>query len=175
MQIAKNTTVLTKKDIKKMQYLALLKSSWVVAIFAVVFVLLAFRVIDGKFVFESIFFAVLGAITIPLYFLIVIILMEKQNKRLPQKTIYEYEITDSEIIASANDGTTNEKLSIKIENITKFQSDKKYFTMMVDKNISLLMDKSGFELEEDASQVENLIKLKSKAFAKKRAKQQKLK
>ena len=72
MQIAKNTTIVTKKDIKKMQYLALLKSSWIVAIFAVVFVLLAFRIVDGKFVFESVFFAVLGAITIPLYLIIVI-------------------------------------------------------------------------------------------------------
>lgn len=170
MQIAKNTTVLTKKDIKKMQYLALLKSSWIVAIFAVVFVLLAFRVVDGKFVFESVFFVVLGAITLPIYFIIVIILMEKQNKRLPQKTTYTYVITENEISATADDGSNNETISVKIENITKFQADKKYFTIIADKNISMLMAKSGFEKPEDAQQVENLIKLKAKAFAKKRAK-----
>lgn len=170
MQIAKNTTVLTKKDIKKMQYLALLKSSWIVAIFAVVFVLLAFRIVDGKFVFESVFFVVLGAITLPIYFIIVIILMEKQNKRLPQKTTYSYVITENEISATADDGSNNETISVKIENITKFQADKKYFTIIADKNISMLMAKSGFEKPEDAQQVENLIKLKAKAFAKKRAK-----
>lgn len=170
MQIAKNTTVLTKKDIKKMQYLALLKSSWIVAIFAVVFVLLAFRVVDGKFVFESVFFVVLGAITLPVYFIIVIILMEKQNKRLPQKTTYTYVITENEISATADDGSNNETISVKIENITKFQADKKYFTIIADKNISMLMAKSGFEKPEDAQQVENLIKLKARAFAKKRAK-----
>ncbi len=170
MQIAKNTTVLTKKDIKKMQYLALLKSSWIVAIFAVVFVLLAFRIVDGKFVFESVFFVVLGAITLPIYFIIVIILMEKQNKRLPQKTTYTYVITENEISATADDGSNNETISVKIENITKFQADKKYFTIIADKNISMLMAKSGFEKPEDAQQVENLIKLKAKAFAKKRAK-----
>lgn len=170
MQIAKNTTVLTKKDIKKMQYLALLKSSWIVAIFAVVFVLLAFRVVDGKFVFESVFFVVLGAITLPVYFIIVIILMEKQNKRLPQKTTYTYVITENEISATADDGSNNETISVKIENITKFQADKKYFTIIADKNISMLMAKSGFEKPEDAQQVENLIKLKAKAFAKKGAK-----
>ena len=145
MQIAKNTTVLTKKDIKKMQYLALLKSSWIVAIFAVVFVLLAFRIVDGKFVFESVFFVVLGAITLPVYFIIVIILMEKQNKRLPQKTTYSYVITENEISATADDGSNNETISVKIENITKFQADKKYFTIIADKNISMLMAKSGFE------------------------------
>lgn len=170
MQIAKNTTVLTKKDIKKMQYLALLKSSWIVAIFAVVFVLLAFRIVDGKFVFESVFFVVLGAITLPIYFIIVIILMEKQNKRLPQKTTYTYVITENEISATADDGSNNETISVKIENITKFQADKKYFTIIADKNISMLMAKSGFEKPEDAQQVENLIKLKAKAFAKKGAK-----
>lgn len=170
MQIAKNTTVLTKKDIKKMQYLALLKSSWIVAIFAIVFVLLAFRVVDGKFVFESVFFVVLGAITLPVYFIIVIILMEKQNKRLPQKTTYTYVITENEISATADDGSNNETISVKIENITKFQADKKYFTIIADKNISMLMAKSGFEKPEDAQQVENLIKLKAKAFAKKGAK-----
>lgn len=170
MQIAKNTTVLTKKDIKKMQYLALLKSSWIVAIFAVVFVLLAFRVVDGKFVFESVFFVVLGAITLPVYFIIVIILMEKQNKRLPQKTTYTYVITENEISATADDGSNNETISVKIENITKFQADKKYFTIIADKNISMLMAKSGFEKPEDAQQVENLIKLKARVFAKKRAK-----
>lgn len=170
MQIAKNTTVLTKKDIKKMQYLALLKSSWIVAIFAVVFVLLAFRIVDGKFVFESVFFVVLGAITLPIYFIIVIILMEKQNKRLPQKTTYTYVITENEISATADDGSNNETISVKIENITKFQADKKYFTIIADKNISMLMAKSGFEKPEDAQQVENLIKLKAKAFAKKKAK-----
>ncbi len=170
MQIAKNTTVLTKKDIKKMQYLALLKSSWIVAIFAVVFVLLAFRVVDGKFVFESVFFVVLGAITLPVYFIIVIILMEKQNKRLPQKTTYSYVITEKEISATADDGSNNEAISVKIENITKFQADKKYFTIIADKNISMLMAKSGFEKPEDAQQVENLIKLKARVFAKKKAK-----
>lgn len=170
MQIAKNTTVLTKKDIKKMQYLALLKSSWIVAIFAIVFVLLAFRVVDGKFVFESVFFVVLGAITLPVYFIIVIILMEKQNKRLPQKTTYTYVITENEISATADDGSNNEAISVKIENITKFQADKKYFTIIADKNISMLMAKSGFEKPEDTQQVENLIKLKAKAFAKKGAK-----
>lgn len=170
MQIAKNTTVLTKKDIKKMQYLALLKSSWIVAIFAIVFVLLAFRVVDGKFVFESVFFVVLGAITLPIYFIIVIILMEKQNKRLPQKTTYSYVITENEISATADDGSNNETISVKIENITKFQADKKYFTIIADKNISMLMAKSGFEKPEDAQQVENLIKLKARVFAKKRAK-----
>lgn len=170
MQIAKNTTVLTKKDIKKMQYLALLKSSWIVAIFAIVFVLLAFRVVDGKFVFESVFFVVLGAITLPVYFIIVIILMEKQNKRLPQKTTYTYVITENEISATADDGSNNETISVKIENITKFQADKKYFTIIADKNISMLMAKSGFEKPEDAQQVENLIKLKARVFAKKRAK-----
>lgn len=170
MQIAKNTTVLTKKDIKKMQYLALLKSSWIVAIFAVVFVLLAFRIVDGKFVFESVFFVVLGAITLPVYFIIVIILMEKQNKRLPQKTTYTYVITENEISATADDGSNNETISVKIENITKFQADKKYFTIIADKNISMLMAKSGFEKPEDAQQVENLIKLKARVFAKKRAK-----
>lgn len=170
MQIAKNTTVLTKKDIKKMQYLALLKSSWIVAIFAVVFVLLAFRIVDGKFVFESVFFVVLGAITLPVYFIIVIILMEKQNKRLPQKTTYSYVITENEISATADDGSNNETISVKIENITKFQADKKYFTIIADKNISMLMAKSGFEKPEDAQQVENLIKLKARVFAKKRAK-----
>lgn len=170
MQIAKNTTVLTKKDIKKMQYLALLKSSWIVAIFAIVFVLLAFRIVDGKFVFESVFFVVLGAITLPVYFIIVIILMEKQNKRLPQKTTYTYVITENEISATADDGSNNETISVKIENITKFQADKKYFTIIADKNISMLMAKSGFEKPEDAQQVENLIKLKARVFAKKRAK-----
>ena len=170
MQIAKNTTVLTKKDIKKMQYLALLKSSWIVAIFAVVFVLLALRIVDGKFVFESVFFVVLGAITLPIYFIIVIILMEKQNKRLPQKTTYTYVITENEISATADDGSNNETISVKIENITKFQADKKYFTIIADKNISMLMAKSGFEKPEDAQQVENLIKLKARVFAKKRAK-----
>ena len=167
MQIAKNTTIITKNDIKKVQYISLLKSSWIIAIFAVVFVLLAFRVVDGKFVFESVFFAVLGAVSIPLYFAVVILLMNKQNKKLPAKTVYDYQITDNELSASANDGAHNETLTVKLDKILKFSQSKKYITIFVDKNTSLILDKNGFENDDQVAKTINLLNLKTKKPSKK--------
>lgn len=160
MQIAKNKTVLTKKDVVTAQNLSLLKSSWLVAIFAVVLVLMAFRIRNGQFVFESIFFAVVGAATLPVYFLVVKLLMMKQNKKLPQMTVFEYIFTDEGIIASASDQISTESFEIKYSQIAKCKIDHKYIMFIIDKNSTLLVKKAGFENESDLEKIINLLKLK---------------
>lgn len=160
MLIAKNKTVLTKKDVVAAQNLSLLKSSWLVAIFAVVFVLMAFRIRNGQFVFESIFFAVVGAAVLPLYFIVVKLLMMKQNKKLPQMTVFEYDFTDSGIIAAASDNINAETFEVKYSDIAKCKIDHKYIMIIIDKNSSLLVKKKGFENDGDLEKIINLLKLK---------------
>ncbi len=160
MQIAKNRTVLTKKDVVAAQNLSILKSSWLVAIFAVVLVLMAFRIRNGQFVFESIFFAVVGAATLPIYFLIMEVLMIKQNKKLPKKTVFEYIFTDEGIIASASDEISTETFELKYSQIAKCKIDHKYIIIIIDKNTSMLVKKAGFENEGELEKIINLLKLK---------------
>ena len=164
----KNKTVITKKDVIKMQQISLLKSSWLVAIVAVALVLLAFRIRDGQFVFESVAFAVIGAAVLPLYFAIVEIMMAKQNKKLPLQTSIEYEFDSAVIKAIASDGGNSEKMEIKYSLIKKIAFDKRYITIMLDKSTSFLIDKKGFESEEDEKATEALLKAKTPSLGRKK-------
>lgn len=160
MLIASNETVLTKKEILRMQNISILRSCWMVAIFAVVFVLLAFRIENGQFVFESVFFAVLGAITLPLYFVVVKLLMSKQNKHIPALTKYKYNFFDDRVDVEASNGERSEKLSVKLCDVKDYKSTKNKFLLIVDKNITLFINKSGFASLEEQTKLEKLFALK---------------
>ncbi len=160
MLIASNETVLTKKDVLRMQNLSILKSSWMVAIFAIAFVLLAFRIQNGQFVFESVFFAVLGGITLPLYFVVVKLLMAKQNKRIPDLTKYAYNFFDDHIDVEASSGGITEKLSVKLNDIKDYKSTKNKFFLVIDKNITLFINKEGFKDATEQTKLEKLFELK---------------
>lgn len=160
MYIASNKTVLTKRDILNFQNLSILKSSWIVAIFAVAFVLLAFRVRDGQFVFESVFFVVIGAALLPVYFIVVKAILAKQNKHIPPQTTYVYNFFDSHIEVFASDGTHTEQLASNYNEMKGFKAQKKYIQIVVDKSVTLFIKKSGFEEKEDVAKVENLLALK---------------
>ena len=167
MQLGTNETVLTKKDIIKLQNLSILKSSWIVAIFAVVFVLLAFRIKDGQLVFESIFFAVIGAITYPAYFVIIKLILIKQNKRIPQKTTYLYQFFDDRIISSATDGIVSEQFISKYTDIKNYKINKKYIQIDIEKNVSLLVDKQSFTNPSEQERIEKLLAMKISSARKK--------
>ena len=160
MLIASNETDLTKKDVFRMQKLSILKSSWMVVIFAVAFVLLAFRIQNGQFVFESVFFVVLGAITLPLYFVVVKLLMAKQNKRIPELTKYVYNFFDDHIDVEASSGGMSEKLTVRLSDIKGYKSSKNRFLLVIDKNITLFINKSGFKDTTDQTRLEKLFELK---------------
>lgn len=159
MEIAKNKTELTKKDIFKMQNISLLKSSWIVLLFAAVLILMGFRIRNGAFVMESLFFVIVGAIVLPLYFLIVELIMLKQNKKLPPITVFEYTFTASEIIATASDTVHTESINIKYSQISKYKIEKDYITVLVDKNTSLLISQKGFQSEEEKEKAQKLLTL----------------
>lgn len=160
MHIASNETILTKKDILRMQNISILKSCWIVAIFAVAFVLLAFRVRDGQFVFESVFFVVLGAITLPGYFVILKLLMLKQNKLIPLATKYDYDFFDDRVEVQASSGEASERLSAKFADMKGYKATKKYLLLSVDKNITLYVSKAGFAQPEELEKLEKLLALK---------------
>ena len=168
MQIAHNKTILTKKDLVKMQWISVLKGCYLAVLFAVIFVLMAFRIRNGEFVFESWFFAAVGMAIIPVYFLIFAILIYKQNKKVAIETGFDYDFTDTKIIAVATDLIDFEKMEVTYPSIKKFSVEKKYIIVMIDKNTSFVIDKKGFDKEEDLNKVISLLKLKTQPSQKKR-------
>lgn len=160
MIIGFNKTVLTKKEIVKQQNIALLKSSWLVLIFAVVLILLAFRVRNGQFVLDSIFFIVVGALTLPFYFILVKIIMYKQNKKLPHETSFSYIFTDSDIQVTISAESKEEKFTLNLNMIKKVKFEKKYIVIYFDKNALFFVNKKGFENEQDMSKIVKLLNLR---------------
>ena len=160
MHISFNKTTLSKREILNFQNLSILKSSWLVAVFAVAFVLLAFRIRNGEFVFESVFFVVLGAVLYPAYFIIVKLFMLKQNKNIPQSTTYTYEFFDKELFVLASDGVHTEKLTVRYDSAKGYANKKKYLLLFVDKSVTLFVSKNGFIETEDLKKIENLFDLK---------------
>lgn len=160
MEIANNTTIITKKQIKRMQQAELFKGSWLVALIAAILILSAFRIRNGQFVFESITFAVLGGISYPLYIMIVEILMAKHNKLIPEVMTYIFIFTNSEILAFANNGKDSEKVALPYNKIPRYSIGKKFINIYISKNATLMIDKAGFENEGDCKKIENLLKLK---------------
>lgn len=160
MEIAHNTTILTRSKVFKMQQLTLLRSAWIVAIFAVAIVLMAFRVVDGEFVFKSIFFAVVGACVIPAYFIIAEIVLYKRAQKLHKVVTYKFVFTDkclniTEIVENKTDS-----LSVDYSRLTDYKFGKEYIFIVAYKDSLIVISKSGFESDEEEKQVENLLKLK---------------
>ena len=106
------------------------------------------------------FFAVLGAVTLPLYFVVVKLLMSKQNKRIPALTKYKYNFYNDRVDVEASNGKMSEKLSVKLCDVKDYKSTKNKFLLVVDKNITLFINKSGFTNLEDESKLEKLFSLK---------------
>ncbi len=157
MQNIHNKTVITKKEIFKSQQIWLLKSLPIVLLVAAATVLLAFRIKEGSFVFESLPFAIIGGIITPFYILLVEILMAKQNKTLPDELVFEFDFDDFSIHACAIGQNALEKVEVKYSSIKKYKFEKKFINIFVDKNTSLLIANKGFDCEEDKKMVQNMI------------------
>lgn len=160
MHIASNTTKLSRKQLFKLQNISILKNLWIVAICAVTLVILAFDIQDGKIVFSSILCATIGASLIPIYVFTVQIICVIKNKKLPPVTTYTFEITESQIIAKASDGSLEEELKKNISDMLKYRIDKNYITIAVDKYSTIIMDKNGFETPEECDKVMKLLEEK---------------
>lgn len=160
MHIASNTTKLSRKQLFKLQNISILKNLWIVAICAVTLVILAFDIQDGKIVFSSILCASIGAALIPIYVFTVQIICVIKNKKLPPVTTYTFEITESQIIAKASDGSLEEELKKNFSDMLKYRVDKNYITIAVDKYSTIIMDKNGFETPEECDKVMKLLEEK---------------
>lgn len=160
MHIASNKTLLSRKQLFKLQNIAILKNLWMVLICAAAFVLLSFDIADGKILFSSPIYTIIGGALIPLYiFLIQIICLIKNNK-LPKVTTYQFEITDTQILAKAIDQDLIEEVKHSISNLLAYRIDKNYITIAVDKTSSMIIDKRGFENPDEAEKVIALLEEK---------------
>lgn len=160
MHIASNKTLLSRKQLFKLQNIAILKNLWIVAICAVALVILAFDIEEGKIIFSSLAFAILGGTVIPLYVFLVQIICLIKNKKLPPVTTYTFEITDTQISAKAIDQDLVEEVKYNISSMLAYRVDRNYITIAVDKTSSMIMDKNGFENEGEAEKVIALLEEK---------------
>lgn len=160
MHIASNKTLLSRKQLFKLQNIAILKNLWIVAICAVALVILAFDIEEGKIIFSSLAFAILGGTVIPLYVFLVQIICLIKNKKMPPVTTYLFEITDTQISAKAIDQDLVEEVKYNISSMLAYRVDRNYITIAVDKTSSMIMDKRGFENEGEAEKVIALLEEK---------------
>lgn len=160
MHIASNKTLLSRKQLFKLQNLVILKNVWIVAICAAALVILAFDFEEGKLIFSSLTCAILGGALIPFYIFLVQIICVIKNKKLPKVTTYEFEITDTQISAKAIDQDLVEEVKYNISSMVAYRVDKNYITIAVDKASSMIMDKNGFENEGEAEKVIALLEEK---------------
>lgn len=160
MHIASNKTLLSRKQLFKLQNLAILKYLWIIAICAVLLVVLAFDIEGGKIVFSSLTCAILGGAIIPIYVFSLQITCAIKNRKLPQVMTYIYEISDTSISAKAIDQDLVEEVKYNISSMVAYQVDKNYITIAVDKTASMIIDKNGFSDPEEAEKVIALLEEK---------------
>lgn len=160
MHIASNKTLLSRKQLFKLQNLAILKNLWIVAICAVALVVLAFDIKEGQIIFSSLTCAIIGGALVPIYVFTVQIICAIKNKKLPPVTTYLFEITDTYISAKAIDQDLVEEVKCDIANILDYRIDKNFITIAVDKTSTMIIDKNGFENEGEAEKVIALLEEK---------------
>lgn len=143
MEIARNTTNITKKNLAGFQNLEILKKSWLIAICAVVLIILSFSIVNGAIVLRSIPFLVIGAAVWPFYVILLKILFMVQNKKFKNTTL-DYTFTDQKIYISGQSESTHEETEMFYTNLAKVRQTKKYIYLYLDKNSALIVDKKGF-------------------------------
>lgn len=170
MHIASNKTLLSRRQLFKLQNLAILKNLWVVLVCAAAFVLLSFDIVDGKILFSSPVYAIIGGSLIPLYVFLVQIICLIKNNKLPKVTTYQFEITDTQIFAKAVDQDLVEEANYNISSLLAYRVDKNYITIAADKTSSMIIDKSGFS---NLGEVEKVIALLEEKIPNKRKRKDK--
>lgn len=160
MHVASNKTLLSRKQLFKLQNLAILKNLWIVAICAVAVAVLSFDIEEGVIVFGRPIFAIIGGLLLPLYVFSIQIMCAIKNKKLPLVTTYLFEITDTYISAKAIDQDLVEEVKYNISGMLAYQIDKNFITIAVDKTSTMIMDKNGFENEGEAEKVISLLEEK---------------
>lgn len=143
MEIARNTTNITKKNLSGFQNLEILKKSWLIALCAVVLIILSFSIVNGTIVLRSIPFLVIGAAVWPFYVILLKILFMVQNKKFKNTTL-DYTFTDQKIYISGQSESTHEETEMFYTNLAKVRQTKKYIYLYLDKNSALIVDKKGF-------------------------------
>lgn len=162
MEIAKNTTTLTKKMLSSFQNLEILKKSWLVALGALAVIILSFTIINGQIVLRSIPFLVIGCAIYPLYVIALKIIFSKQNKAFKTTTI-DYIFTEDKILIYGQSGSQEEKTEIYYSQLEKFRQTKKYIFLYVNSASALVIDKKNF----NSGSAEKLVELLKLRFSQK--------
>lgn len=165
MEIAKNTTKITKKHLAGFQNLEILKKSWLIAICAVILIILSFSIVNGSIVLRSIPFLVIGSAVWPFYVILLKIMFIVQNKKFKNTTL-DYTFNDQKILIVGNSENAHEETEMFYNNLAKVKQTKKYIYLYLDKNSALIVDKKGFT----SGSSEKVMELLNLKFNKKKEK-----
>ena len=160
MEIAKNTTTLTKKSLHAFQAREMLKKSWIVAICSIGLIILAFGIRDGQVFLRSIPFLVIGACVYPFYIVLLEIIFARQNKSF-ETTKLEYVFTDEKIIVSGQSASTKESTELLYSSLVLVRQSRKMIYLYINKTSALVVDKNGFTVG-NAEKLLSLIDLRFK-------------
>lgn len=143
MEIAKNTTTLTKKGLHAFQFLEMIKKSWLIAICSIGLIILAFGINNGQVFLRSIPFLVIGCAVYPFYIIILEIIFARQNKNF-EPTKLEYTFTDEKIIVFGESAKAKENTELFYTNLVSVRQTRKIIYLYINKSSALVVDKKGF-------------------------------
>ena len=158
MEIAKNTTKLTKKMLCSFQAFEAFKKSWIIALCTLGVILLSFGIQNGTIYLRSIPFLVIGCAVYPLYILALVIIFAKQNKNF-QPTTVDYIFQEDKVLISGQAGLQQEKTEVYYSQIFNLRQTKKFIFVYINNVSALVVDKSGFT-SGSADKVVELLKLR---------------
>lgn len=158
MEIAKNTTKLTKRALSSFQTREIFKKSVSIGICGIILAILGFGVSNGQIYLRSIPFLVIGLCVYPLYVIILKILFAKQNKNFETTTI-DYVFTDEKILVNGTTGTSTEKNEVNYFQLLKIRQTKKHIFLYINSSSALVVDKTSFT-HGTAEKVVELVKLR---------------
>lgn len=166
MEIAKNTTTLTKKGLHTFQLLEILKKSWIIAICSIALIIFSFGIDNGHIFLKSIPFLIIGCSVYPLYIIILEIIFAKQNKNF-KPTRIDYVFTDQKIMVSGENSTEKENTELFYTNLVSVKQTKNIIYLYINKSSALVVDKKGFTLG-SAEKLLSLIDLRFKELKEKK-------
>ena len=169
MNLIKNRTKITKKEIIKFLQQASLKNLWLVAICAVIVALLGFSFENGVIMYRNYIFLILAGAVFVVYFIILSITLSKQTKNF-NIIENEYSFNDDGLIVVGSTGGVTESFNVKYEMLFKVKETKESYYFFINDYSALIISKS-----EDCFSRGDAIKLKKLLELKLNPKQNQLK
>jgi len=160
MNIIKNKTKITKKDILKFLNRASLQNLWIVSISALIIALLGFTIENGALVYKNFFFLIASGLVFVIYFISISATLKKQTQNFKEiENEYSFNDEGVSIVGSTNGET--EKFDLKYYNIFKVKETKDSYYLFVNNYSALILskDESCFS-QGDADRLKKLLSLK---------------